>query len=59
MSEHQAIAAFGHLAAGYARDQLQSGEKARRELGWMPVHTDPLGAIAALPLAAATFVPGS
>jgi hypothetical protein len=29
-------------------DQQLSGEKARRELGWKPVHLDPEGEIAAL-----------
>ena len=44
-----AIAAeLGDWARGRAMDQQLSGEKARRELGWMPVHLDPEGAIAAL-----------
>jgi hypothetical protein len=49
ISVGQAIAEFGHWAGGYARDQLQSGEKARRRLGWRPAHTDPLNEITALP----------
>src|SRR6478752_1584734 len=44
-----AIAAeLGDWARGRAMDQQLSGEKARRELGWMPVHLDPEGEIAAL-----------
>lgn len=48
ISEKEAIVEFGPWAAGYARDQLQSGEKARRVLGWDPVHLDPLSEIARL-----------
>ncbi len=44
-----AIAAeLGDWARGRAMDQQLSGEKARRELGWKPVHLDPEGEIAAL-----------
>ena len=44
-----AIAAeLGDWARGRAMDQQLSGEKARRELGWTPVHLDPEGEIAAL-----------
>lgn len=44
-----AIAAeLGEWARGYALDQRLSGEKARRELGWRPVHLDPLAETAAL-----------
>jgi nucleoside-diphosphate-sugar epimerase len=50
LSETDAVTEFGHWAAGYARDQLQSGGKARRQLGWTPAHTDPLKDIATLPL---------
>jgi nucleoside-diphosphate-sugar epimerase len=48
ITEQDAIAEFGSWAAGYGRDQLQSGEKARRILGWNPVHLDPLSEIARL-----------
>lgn len=45
-----AIAAeLGEWARGYALDQLLSGAKARRELGWDPRHLDPEAEIAALP----------
>jgi nucleoside-diphosphate-sugar epimerase len=46
LSEKDAVEEFGPWAAGYARDQLQSGAKARRRLGWAPIHVDPLGEIA-------------
>jgi nucleoside-diphosphate-sugar epimerase len=48
IAEQDAVAEFGSWAAGYARDQLQSGEKARQILGWKPVHLDPLREIAQL-----------
>lgn len=39
-----AIAAeLGEWARGYALDQQLSGARARRELGWRPVHLDPFG----------------
>jgi nucleoside-diphosphate-sugar epimerase len=38
----------GQWARGRAMDQQLSDEKARRELGWTPVHLDPEGEIAAL-----------
>ena len=45
-----AIAAeLGEWARGYALDQLLSGAKARRELGWTPTHLDPEREIARLP----------
>src|SRR5439155_5801230 len=45
-----AIAAeLGEWARGYALDQRLSGAKARRELGWMPKHLDPVSEIARLP----------
>lgn len=45
-----AIAAeLGEWARGYALDQLLSGAKARRELGWQPGHLDPEGEVARLP----------
>lgn len=37
----------GEWARGYALDQHMSGAKARSELGWQPVHRDPLADIAA------------
>ena len=36
----------GEWARGYGLDQQMSGGKARRELGWQPIHTDPLGELA-------------
>jgi nucleoside-diphosphate-sugar epimerase len=48
MSADAAAAEWGEWARGYARDQQLSGAKARRELGWRPVHVDPEGEIAAL-----------
>jgi nucleoside-diphosphate-sugar epimerase len=42
-------AEFGDWAKGYALDQRLSGAKARRELGWNPVHLDPEREIALLP----------
>ena len=45
-----AIAAeLGEWARGYALDQLLSGAKARRDLGWTPTHLDPESEIARLP----------
>jgi nucleoside-diphosphate-sugar epimerase len=45
-----AIAAeLGEWARGYALDQLLSGAKARRDLGWTPTHLDPEDEIARLP----------
>jgi len=49
LSVDDAVAEFGRWAAGYALDQVQSGDKARQRLGWTPRHSDPLAAIAALP----------
>ena len=44
-----AIAAeLGEWARGYALDQQLSGEKAQRDLGWKPRHTDPIAEIALL-----------
>jgi len=39
---------LGSWARGYALDQRQSGAKARRDLGWRPVHLDPLEDIASM-----------
>ena len=39
--------------AGYAIDQAMSGEKARPELSWRPVHNDPLEDIRGNELSAA------
>ena len=45
-----AIAAeLDEWARGYALDQLLSGAKARRDLGWTPAHLDPEREIALLP----------
>ena len=41
-SADEAAAELGEWARGYAIDQRMSGDKARRELGWKPVHTDPV-----------------
>ncbi|MCI0431217.1 MAG: NAD-dependent epimerase/dehydratase family protein [Rhodospirillales bacterium] len=35
-------AAEGEWARGYALDQRMSGDRARRELGWRPIHLDPV-----------------
>jgi nucleoside-diphosphate-sugar epimerase len=48
LTERDAVIEFGHWASGYARDQLQSGAKARERLGWQPRHLDPLAEIAQL-----------
>jgi nucleoside-diphosphate-sugar epimerase len=41
----EAAAEFGEWARGYAIDQRMSGAKARRELGWLPAHADPIADI--------------
>jgi nucleoside-diphosphate-sugar epimerase len=41
----EAVTEFGEWARGYAIDQRMSGSKARRELLWLPTHTDPLADI--------------
>jgi nucleoside-diphosphate-sugar epimerase len=41
----EAVAEFGEWARGYAIDQRMSGAKARRDLGWLPAHTDPIADI--------------
>jgi nucleoside-diphosphate-sugar epimerase len=41
---------LGEWARGYALDQRQSGDKARRRLGWQPRHLDPEREIATMPL---------
>lgn len=48
VSQDVAAAELGEWARGYGYDQRQSGEKARRELGWRPRHLDPEAEIAAL-----------
>ncbi|MBV9560111.1 MAG: NAD-dependent epimerase/dehydratase family protein [Bradyrhizobium sp.] len=48
VSEAAIAAELGAWARGYARDQLLSDAKARRELGWKPQHLDPVGEILAL-----------
>jgi nucleoside-diphosphate-sugar epimerase len=45
LSADQVAAELGEWARGYAIDQRMSGERARRELGWVPGHTDPLSDI--------------
>ncbi len=45
ISADAAAAEWGEWARGYARDQRLSGEKARRELGWQPMHLDVEGEI--------------
>jgi hypothetical protein len=42
----EVAAELGEWARGYAIDQGMSGDKARRELGWTPVHTDPVADVA-------------
>jgi uncharacterized protein YbjT (DUF2867 family) len=49
ISEDQIAAELGEWARGYALHQWQSGEKARRRLGWRPLHLDPESAIHAIP----------
>jgi nucleoside-diphosphate-sugar epimerase len=44
------VAELGEWARGYALDQQMSGEKARRELGWVPRRLDPLDQILRLSL---------
>jgi hypothetical protein len=46
ISADAAAAEWGEWARGYARDQRLSGDKARRELGWQPMHLDPEDEIA-------------
>ncbi len=46
ISEDAIAAEFGEWARGRALDQQLSGDKARRELGWVPRHLDPEGEIA-------------
>jgi nucleoside-diphosphate-sugar epimerase len=41
---------LGEWARGYALDQRQSGDKARRRLGWQPRHLDPEKEIASMPV---------
>lgn len=41
ISEEEFARELGPWARGYALDQLLSGEKARRRLGWEPRHLDP------------------
>jgi nucleoside-diphosphate-sugar epimerase len=41
----EAVTEFGEWARGYAIDQRMSGAKARRELRWLPTHTDPVADI--------------
>ncbi|MFI4868614.1 MAG: hypothetical protein ACHQDD_04600 [Steroidobacterales bacterium] len=41
-SADEVAAALGEWARGYAIDQRMSGDKARRDLGWKPEHTNPL-----------------
>jgi nucleoside-diphosphate-sugar epimerase len=46
ISSTEARAKWGPLADAFALDQRVSGDKARRELGWEPVHTDALAVLA-------------
>ena len=41
----EAVTELGEWARGYTIDQRMSGSKARRELRWSPIHTDPLADI--------------
>jgi nucleoside-diphosphate-sugar epimerase len=45
VSEDAITAELGEWARGYALDQQLSGDKARRELGWVPRYLDPEGEI--------------
>lgn len=47
LSLGEARARWGALADAFALDQRVSGDKARRELGWAPSHTDAMAALAA------------
>ena len=38
----EGVAELGEWVRGFAIDQRMSGAKARRELQWLPVHTDPV-----------------
>ena len=49
ISADQIAAELGEWARGYALHQWQSGEKARRCLGWRPLHLDPESEIHAIP----------
>ncbi len=49
ISADQIAAELGEWARGYALHQWQSGEKARRGLGWRPLHLDPESEIHAIP----------
>lgn len=40
LSLSEAISLFGPIARGYCLDQQMSGEKAIRELGWLPKYSD-------------------
>jgi nucleoside-diphosphate-sugar epimerase len=49
VSADEIAAELGSWARGYARSQRLSGAKARRYLGWAPMHLDPESEIAAIP----------
>jgi len=49
ISADEIAAELGEWARGYALHQWQSGEKARRRLGWRPLHLDPESEIHAIP----------
>jgi nucleoside-diphosphate-sugar epimerase len=49
ISADRIAAELGEWARGYALHQWQSGEKARRRLGWRPLHLDPVSEIGAIP----------
>jgi nucleoside-diphosphate-sugar epimerase len=48
ISADEIAAELGSWARGYARSQRLSGAKARRYLGWAPMHLDPESEIAAI-----------
>jgi len=48
VSEDTIAAELGEWARGYGLDQRQSGDKARRHLGWEPKHLDPESEIASI-----------
>ena len=48
ISADNVAAELGEWARGFALDQMQSGDKAKTQLGWEPKHLDPEAEIAAI-----------
>ncbi|MGH3416233.1 MAG: NAD-dependent epimerase/dehydratase family protein [Actinocrinis sp.] len=46
LTQQQAVEQMGPIAGAFALDQQLTSAKARRELGWAPVHADPLEELA-------------